>query len=693
MDAVEGVLNRVSGHGPIVIRTSFQEFESRKQLHQVLKALINKPYAGGSPRLENEIPKLDCLLDTRNELRNDLSVLIKQKSELENIRKEIESKKSKLSIQNLNEENIGELTALINFRDKGDVEKLKDASNASGIKKLYWILFQNKLLSRANKIYNEAQKLLAQWEIPEKASGYIWSTLLVCSEISALEKEFELAEDAIRSHPDRNSLNELLDSNYKLIQKVLGFIIDGIALGEIAKLSGDDRRSLSALRASLQNFGAKRLSDTFLKKASLILKQFPLWATTNQSVRSMIPLVPGCFDLLVIDEASQCDIASSIPLLVRAKRTLIVGDPMQLQHVCGLKQSTERGLLLGHGLTDVSIQTYTYRVNSLFDCARPQVEEKDFVLLKEHFRCHPEIAAFASESFYNNQLQIRTGFTKHEKEIQGRQGIHWDNVVSDLLRPGYRRGGLHAPKEREFILNELRHLERLGFSGSIGIVTPFRVQKERLSDEVYQQLSKKFRDGSALLVDTAHGFQGDERDIIFMSLCCGPEMPDTCMHFIASEGNLFNVAITRARAVLRVVGNSNWARHCGIPFVERCLKYSMGTNSGYDPSHKRPYQSVWEERLHIALAEAGIEAFPQYPVAGRFLDLAVLAPCKIDVEVDGEAYHRTAGGGHIDDDIWRDQQMSACGWKVCRFWVYQLREDMASCVAAVKTLMDETELG
>ena len=55
-----------------------------------------------------------------------------------------------------------------------------------------------------------------------------------------------------------------------------------------------------------------------------------------------------------------------------------------------------------------------------------------------------------------------------------------------------------------------------------------------------------------------------------------------------------------------------------------------------------------------ALRQAGIHTVPQCPIAGRFLDLAILTPKKVDIEVDGEALHRTSGGGRKDDDHWRD---------------------------------------
>ena len=95
------------------------------------------------------------------------------------------------------------------------------------------------------------------------------------------------------------------------------------------------------------------------------------------------------------------------------------------------------------------------------------------------------------------------------------------------------------------------------------------------------------------------------------------------------------------------------------------------------------YQSPWEKILAEALQQAGLTVVPQYPIAGRFLDLAILSPRKMDVEVDGESVHRTAGGGRKDDDYWRDLQLKSLGWQVCRFWVYELREDLPRCVERV----------
>ena len=82
----------------------------------------------------------------------------------------------------------------------------------------------------------------------------------------------------------------------------------------------------------------------------------------------------------------------------------------------------------------------------------------------------------------------------------------------------------------------------------------------------------------------------------------------------------------------------------------------------------------------------GINVVPQHPVSSRRLDLAFLSKTnksiKIDIEVDGDC-HRNSDGTRKIDDIWRDVQLIGMGWKVMRFWVYQLREDIDDCVNKV----------
>ena len=80
----------------------------------------------------------------------------------------------------------------------------------------------------------------------------------------------------------------------------------------------------------------------------------------------------------------------------------------------------------------------------------------------------------------------------------------------------------------------------------------------------------------------------------------------------------------------------------------------------------------------------------QYPLVGKRLDLAIPS-LKIDIEVDGEKYHRDASGMRKAEDLWRDMTIKAAGWTPIRFWVYELREAMAECVGKVVCLMTERQ--
>ena len=249
-------------------------------------------------------------------------------------------------------------------------------------------------------------------------------------------------------------------------------------------------------------------------------------------------------------------------------------------------------------------------------------------------------------------------------------------------------------EEVEVVKDELLRLAASGYRGTIGVVTPFRQQMIRLKDALdsCDGLSRDFLERVRLVAATAHGFQGDERDLILFSLCGGPEMPDGSKVFLRENPNLFNVAVSRARAVLHVVGNREWALNCGVPFIAKLAQRTLLSAQVGIKKPQELYQSPWEKTLDEALQRAGIKTVPQYPIAGRFLDLGILNPRKVDVEVDGESVHRTAGGGRKDDDHWRDLQLQSLGWKVCRFWVYELREDLTRCVERVARLLKDEKL-
>ena len=101
------------------------------------------------------------------------------------------------------------------------------------------------------------------------------------------------------------------------------------------------------------------------------------------------------------------------------------------------------------------------------------------------------------------------------------------------------------------------------------------------------------------------------------------------------------------------------------------------------------FESPWERALYEALAKAGITPITQYPLCGRRLDMAVITnKLKLDVEVDGDTYHRDRDGFRKMSDYWRDHAVTSLGWQVQRFWVYELKENMGGCVERIKELVN-----
>lgn len=361
---------------------------------------------------------------------------------------------------------------------------------------------------------------------------------------------------------------------------------------------------------------------------------------------------------------------------------------MQLPHVARMSEETDWRLRQHYDLTDAALERFTYRVNSFFQLASTSRTVTSSVQLQDHHRSHPSIAGYCNETFYGKTLRINTG-TESLRPPRGREsGIHWTQVPDDSeAAPG---GGAVSQLQIASIITELRRLAASKFGGTVGIVTPFRGQATRLRDQIEQQIGDAVPQHWRLHVDTADGFQGDERDVILFSLVGGAALPQGALWFLRNSPNRFNVAVSRARAVLHVFGDLDWARSCGVPHIEQLVR-AMRCNTSEDaPIRTDLIGPVWEPKLAEALRARDIHFRQQYPTCGRYLDFAIIQPgMKLDVEVDGEQSHRDGAGRRKVDDLHRDLVLIAAGWTVLRFWVYELREDMSRCIDKIEALIRE----
>ncbi len=440
----------------------------------------------------------------------------------------------------------------------------------------------------------------------------------------------------------------------------------------------------------------RRYFTVFPKVAKLL----PCWAVTSLSARGRLPFEPGLFDVAVIDEASQCDIASALPLLYRARRSVIIGDPLQLKHVSTVAPQQDRLLLVAHGLAE-GRAAWAYSVNSLFDLARSFSRHDDIVNLRDHHRSHRDIINFSNRHFYRGNLRIATDHDALKSPRSRGPAVRWLDVRGKVTRPS--GGGALNLAEAVATVAELRKLvvaEEYG--GSVGVVTPFRAQANRIRVLVHQDRELAQRLASLQFVaDTVHGFQGDERDVIFFSPVVSAGVGESTLRFLKGHGNLFNVAVTRARSELRVVGDRQAALDCGVNYLAGFARYARelepheaGTATHEDLGPQYPVMarpelvSDWERLFYRALYRAGLHPIPQYEEAQYALDFALFdGERKLDVEVDGENYHRNWDGETCRRDQIRSQRLSDLGWEIMRFWVYEIRDDIEDSVRRVQAWM------
>lgn len=435
----------------------------------------------------------------------------------------------------------------------------------------------------------------------------------------------------------------------------------------------------------------------------------PCWAVTSLAARNRIPFEPGIFDLLVIDEASQCDIASALPLLFRAKQVVILGDQKQLPHISRVTEQQDQQLLANHGLLEERVG-WSYSVTSLFKLAGSLCGPSNTVMLRDHHRSHAQIIEFSNKRFYDESLRLATRYDRLRIPYPGQPAIRWVDVQgTTTFAPGVEGGAVNEA-EAQAVVVEVERLIQDGYEGSIGVVTPFRAQVNRIRQVVSQRAGLTQGLGTAdFLCEAVHGFQGDERDVMIFSPAVSDTMPRGARWFVDASRdrvNLFNVAVTRARATLIVVGNRNAMRNCQSEHLREFVRYTESLEAtqlennpvpptvGYDypavPNEDRV--SKWERYFYPHLCRRleplGIWPIPQYRVENCSLDACDFALFvgnrKLDIEIDGEFYHRNWDGELCRRDQIRTQMLIDLGWDVMRFWVYQVRDDLDRCLARIE---------
>lgn len=328
----------------------------------------------------------------------------------------------------------------------------------------------------------------------------------------------------------------------------------------------------------------------YWKNAQSFLNVFRLNAVTNLSVKNSFPMSNGFFDMVIIDEASQCDVASALPLIYRAKQLVVIGDPLQLKHISSINADEE--LTIKEHLNFAENPLVKYADYSLWDYCKDLITtsyaNNHPIILDCHYRCHPQIIGYSNRMFYERRLGTTLSVKTIERNPMLRQkGIIWEDVR------GEQKSNLLNINEAEVnrSLSIATQLANQYPEISIGIISPFKHQAQEINAHIPSSLR------SRIVADTVHKFQGDERDVIIYTLVVTDNSPETKIRWIdRSVPNLVNVAVTRARTTLYIVGNKSYIKshsrldlplgnlvdytetHASAPSIEPTKTYIIDTN-------------------------------------------------------------------------------------------------------------------
>ncbi|MCC5791455.1 MAG: DUF559 domain-containing protein [Legionellaceae bacterium] len=428
----------------------------------------------------------------------------------------------------------------------------------------------------------------------------------------------------------------------------------------------DIRAALQAFQSAISKIGkgtgkrAIRYRRDAKNAAALTNKAIPCWIMPHYRISESLPPEFGCFDLVIIDEASQSDL-SALPAMLRANKLLVVGDDKQVSpDGVGLEEEKINNLMAQYLSNQVAIYRQAMSPErSIYDLCKVVFADSQ-IMLREHFRCVTPIIEYSKREFYNHELKPLRLPTKSER---------LDPPLIDVLIEDGFRTNKENNAEAKFIVEEINKIcnDPAMANRTIGVVSLLGNEQARKIWEMIQQditpdkiTNHKITCGDALT------FQGKERDIMFLSMVATPDNVKADTREASAQR--FNVAASRARDrmyLVRSVELDNLSlkdslrrgliEHFSLPFAQDEIKVK---------NLRELCESGFELEIYDLLTERGYRVIPQVKVGNYRLDMVVEGhnDARLAIECDGDRYHDAS---KWEDDMNRQRILERAGWK---FW-------------------------
>lgn len=418
------------------------------------------------------------------------------------------------------------------------------------------------------------------------------------------------------------------------------------SVGNIGKGTG---KNAAKYRAEAQNHMGK------------CIDAIPAWIMPIQQVFENFEIQPNLFDVVIIDEASQ-SWHEALLLKYIAKKIIIVGDDKQISPtIIGIEEDDVKKLQHKY-FNDIAFDfgNDLNLKNSFFDIC--YIMFKDTITLREHFRCMPEIIGFSNLISYRNKPLI---------PLRQYPSNRLEPIKSVYLPNGVRVGsGQNAYNEVEAdaIVDEIANcISNPQYENkTFGVISLLGANQAKLiQNKLLQKIGAEVMVERKIICGDAYSFQGDERDIIFLSMVAAKGATRITAMADEKTRQRFNVAVSRAKDQLWLmhsisvndISNKDCLRYQLLSYIANPLKEE-------NESNRMLCESEYERRVFDEITNRGYRVIPQYKVNSYRIDLVVMGDkTKLAVECDGDHWHTSKEDQ--ERDFHREKILQRAGWT---FW-------------------------
>ncbi|WP_019878920.1 AAA domain-containing protein [Succinispira mobilis] len=471
------------------------------------------------------------------------------------------------------------------------------------------------------------------------------------------------------------SLDELLIKDKECSKRLLQVtekIVEALSWYHLIKRIGGNtqiQQSLSAWRIVNKKYGkgTGKNAHIYKREARMLMEKcqvaVPAWIMPiNRALDSMSPSKTR-FDIVIVDEASQSDI-SSLPILYLGKKIIVVGDDNQVSPsaINAIRSEDMQALMKTYLYGVIEHPTVYDMKTSLYDIVGMTFPS---LMLIEHFRCVPEIIAYSNKLSYRNKI----------KPLRDASNVVIKPSTMVYRVDGKQNGKTNAVEAECIAALMIACMEQPEYKEqTFGAITLLGAeQSDVIMMYLQKHMSLKEISERKILCGNPAQFQGDERDIIFLSMVYSNSTDGPLTKVSFDEGGLankqrYNVATSRARNQLWLVHSLDIERDLKANDIRKDLLAYM-TNPGLLENQKKTIeelsQSPFEVEVATALITQGYNIVQQWKVGAYSIDMvACYKDKKIAIECDGEKYH--SGQEALLADMERQIILERLGWTFIR---------------------------